>query len=338
LDQINVLFFWDVPVELQQYLVNDLGDIESINLIFPDPATYEEYLKLITDADILVGWRPSRELLNAGTKLQLFINPGAGIHHLIEMFQDINKKRKLIMVNGHGNSYFTAQHAVALLMSITNKIVPHHNWMVDGYWRRGESYGRSTPIRFRSVGLLGYGAINQKVHRFLSGFDVEFAILRNSWTNTAELPTTAEKYTPDQLGKFLERVDMLIIAVPHTTKTEGMIGLKELELLGSESFLVTVARGQIIDEKDLYNALKNKTIKGAAIDVWYNYQPDEDEQGKKFPFSFPFHELDNVVLSPHRGASPMNDLNRWNEVIENIRRFNDGRTDFLNIIDLDKEY
>ncbi len=337
--EISVLFFWDVPEHLQNYLKDALKEYEKVTLIFPSPEPKPVYFDLVRNVDILVGWRPSRELLDAGEKLQLFINPGAGITHLIEMFRHINTKRNLLMINGHGNSYFTAQHAVALLLALTNKIIPHHNWMGEGHWRRGDDYGRSTPIRTRNIGLLGYGAINQKVHRFLSGFDIEFSVLRHSWDGKdTDLPTKAVKYLPRQLHDFLKNIDTLIVAVPHTQRTDGLIGEKELELLGADGFLVTVARGKVVDEKSLYDALKNKTINGAGIDVWYNYQPDGDEQGRKYPFTYPFHELDNVVLSPHRGASPMNDLKRWDEVSENIKRFTDGRTDFLNIVDLEKEY
>jgi phosphoglycerate dehydrogenase-like enzyme len=94
----------------------------------------------------------------------------------------------------------------------------------------------------------------------------------------------------------------------------------------------------VVDEESLYHALENRIIQGAAIDVWYEYRPDEDLKGRKYPYQFPFHTLDKVVLSPHRGASPFDDLKRWDEVIENIRRFSEGRRDFLNVVDLDREY
>ncbi|RLC53054.1 MAG: hypothetical protein DRH79_04220 [Candidatus Cloacimonadota bacterium] len=88
----------------------------------------------------------------------------------------------------------------------------------------------------------------------------------------------------------------------------------------------------------MYKSLQNKFITGAAIDVWYNYQPEPDEQGRKFPASYPFYELENVVLSPHRAASPFNDLNRWDEVIENISRLARKKSDFLNVVELQREY
>jgi len=126
--------------------------------------------------------------------------------------------------------------------------------------------------------------------------------------------------------------------VPVTSITKKMIKKHELELLGSSGILVNVSRGEIIDEECLFYALREKSIQGAAIDVWYNYTPESNDEGKKYPFHFPFHTLDNIILSPHRGYSPFNDLLRWNEVIENITRMAQRRTDFIKVVNLDEEY
>jgi phosphoglycerate dehydrogenase-like enzyme len=337
---VTILCIFDVREVLRDYLVKGLEKYPQVNLIFPENTNPETFMKYAPEADIIIGWRPTEELLNEAQKLRLFINPGVGVQHLTELFSKITRNRKITLVNGHGNTYFTAQHVVALLLSLTNKIIPHHTWMQEGQWRKGDADAKSTPFRDREIGLLGYGAINTKVHRFLAGFDINFHILKKDWKRkrTETYPTPITKYSDDELHKFLEIIDTLIVAVPLTTKTRGLIGKKELELLGSEGLLVTVARGEVIEEESFYLALKNKTIAGAAIDVWYNYQPEPDEAGRKFPAKYPFHELDNVIMSPHRGASPMNDLRRWNEVIENISRFSRGEINFLNVVDLENEY
>lgn len=338
--EINVLCIFDVREELRDYLTIGLKDYPQVKLIFPENTEPETYLKLAPKAQIIIGWRPTEELLNTAKNLSLFINPGVGVQHLTDLFRKVSQNRQITLVNGHGNTYFTAQHAIALLLSLTNKIIPHHNWMTQGQWRKGDADAKSTPLRKREIGLLGYGAINTKVHRFLAGFDVNFHILKRDWSRKRvdEFPTKVSTYKIDELEQFLTQVDILFVAVPLTKQTKDLIGKKELEFLGSNSFLVTVARGEVIDEESLYNALKNKTIAGAAIDVWYDYRPEPDEQGRKFPSKYPFFKLDNVVLSPHRGASPMSDLRRWNEVIDNISRFARGETDFLNVVDLENEY
>ncbi|MFW9779856.1 MAG: NAD(P)-dependent oxidoreductase [Candidatus Heimdallarchaeota archaeon] len=338
--ETTVLFTRGLSTRLIEHLKTCLHHTQGLNLIFlEDPIKTEDLLEFAPQTDIMVGWRVPDEVKLAATKMKLFINPGAGIKHHITFFRELNKTRKVTLVNGHGNSYFTAQHAVALLLGMTNHIVPHHNWMSQGLWRKGDSDAASIPLRNRRIGLLGYGAINTKVHDFLKGFHVEFSILRYQWPDESiSLPTPVKKFSLSELSDFLTEIDILIIAVPETTKTVGMIGTEELKKLGPKGLLVNVSRGSVIDEKSLFNALRTRTIAGAAIDVWYDYQPDPDENGHKHPFHYPFHSLPNIILSPHRGASPFSDLKRWDEVIENIKRFHGGESKFLNEIDLEREY
>ncbi|MBU7016054.1 MAG: hypothetical protein HXS44_00990 [Theionarchaea archaeon] len=337
MSRTTVLFIWQPNDLLKDYLVHNLGN-HPVTLLFPADTNEDTLLRLAPRADIMVGWRPTKELLQKAEKLSLFINPGAGVQHLIDLFKELNKTRPVTLVNGHGNAYFTAQHAVALLLALTNKIIPHHNWMVKGEWRKGDSDTISVPFRQRNVGLLGYGHVNQYVHQFLSGFNVKFAALRRDWgKKISPLCTPLIKYEYTELHSFLSHIDTVVISVPLTSQTKKMIMKRELELLGTEGFLVNVGRGPIIDEYSLYTALKEKIIAGAALDVWYDYSPAPDEKGRKYPFTYPFHNLDNVVLSPHRAASPLNDLKRWNEVIENIGRFTRGE-ELINTVNLQLEY
>ncbi|MCP4228930.1 MAG: hypothetical protein GY771_02120 [bacterium] len=338
-NQTTVLFIREHEERLREYLRNGFSDLPGVELVFP-PGTEEAILlEYVPAADVMVGWRPTPELLAAAEKLSLFIMPGAGVQHLIEPFREVNREREVVLVNGHGNSYFTAQCAVSLLLALMNRIIPHHNMMAAGDWEGHYGEPESIPMRYRKVGLLGYGAVNRKVHRFLSGFDVEFAVLRRDWARqTGTLPTPVAGYGPEQLPGFLSAVDILIIAVPITPETEGLIGGDELALLGDRGLLINIARGKVVDEESLYVALRDRVIAGAGLDVWYEYHPEADDEGRKYPYSHPFHELGNVVMSPHRAASPFSDLERWDDVIENIRRFADGRTDFLSIVDLSWGY
>ncbi|MBD3194973.1 MAG: hypothetical protein GF317_07965 [Candidatus Lokiarchaeota archaeon] len=338
-NRLDVLFLSDLPDNVTKYFTQKLKEFSSINLIFPNDRSDDKIEEIARKAQIIVGWRPTIKLLKKAKNLKLFIIPGTGVNHLITMFRKINQTRKVLLANGHGNSYFVAQHAVSLLLSFMSKIIPHHLWMKEGIWRTGDEDAASIPLRFKKVGLLGYGAINRKVHKFLMGFDIEFSIFRKDWSHqTTSLPTSVNKYSYPNIEDFLKEVDILIIAVPVTDITKKMIAIKELEFLGSKGILVNVARGEIVDEEALYFALKDKTILGAAIDVWYEKKPKADKNGKKYPFHFPFQKLENVVLSPHRGYSPFKDLLRWDEVIENIIRLSQNRTDFINLVDLKEGY
>ncbi|MHA1235708.1 MAG: NAD(P)-dependent oxidoreductase [Promethearchaeota archaeon] len=337
--KIIVCFSSKVSNEVQNHLKESLKTLTNVKLMFPED-TSDDYLKnIVSEVDVLIGWRPSKILLESGKNLKVFINPGTGVNHILDLFIELNKSKKVTLINGHGNSYFVAQHSVALLLTLTNKMIPHHIWMKEGKWRTGDQDAASIPFRYREVGLLGYGAINKKVHQFLAGFDVKFHILRKNWNKQKDkLPTEAKKYGIAELDVFLKEIDVLMIAVPHTSITSHLIKSHELKLLGPKGLIINVARGDIIDQEDLYLALKNKTILGAAIDVWYNYHPKVNKKNLKYPYEFPFHKLENIVLSPHRGYSPFSDLLRWDEVIENINRISQGRSDLINIVNLKEEY
>ncbi len=340
--ETKVLFLWKADIKLINHLNSNLNKAGNIKTIFPKDLSQTNLIRLAKDADVIVGWKPDMELLLSANKLKLFINPGTGVKHQINNFRELRKVSKAVLVNGHGHSYSTAQHTVAMLLSLMNRIVIHHNRMKDGIWETSDDediYGSSVKLKNRNIGLLGYGAINKNVHRFLSGFENNFNILKFSWKDFQDkFPTPVRKFSSKQLHAFLKESDILIIAVPHTDLTENLIKAKELKLLGKTGLLVNVARGKIVNENDLFAALKNKTIAGAALDVWYNYKPEKDKDGKMFPAAKPFGKLENVILSPHRAASPFEDLSRWDEVTENIRKVSIGKKDFKNIVDLDREY
>jgi phosphoglycerate dehydrogenase-like enzyme len=360
----TVLFAVDLPPELRQWFDAQLAgsggqDVRvpggqddrapsagapRIRALYagPDPGTdwaVSDAARHAPEADIVVGWRCTPEFLDAAKQLKLWIFPGVGVQRLVPLFLDMPADRRPALCNCHGNTYATAQHAVALLLALANRVVPHHNWLAGGQWRKGDADAMSTTLRKRQVGLLGYGKVNEKVHRFLSGFDVQFNVLRrNPGKSAIELPVAAE-YGPDRLGEFMQASDILLTALPETPHTRGLVGADELAALGPDGLVVNVGRGPVIDEAALYHALRDGVIAGAAIDVWYDYRPEPDEAGRKYPWSpdNPFHELPIMVLSPHRAASPIFAPERWEEVVDLIRRSLEGR-ELINVIDLEAGY
>jgi len=341
-----VLFVIDIPPGLREHLKRSLAKHVDIWALFPDSMEETELARLAPQADVIVGWRIPPAVLQVAERLALLVFPGVGVQRLVAPLRELNERRAaeeapaVTLVKCVSNTYATAQHAVALLLALMNKVVPHHNWMVEGKWRRGDDYAESIPLRGRHVGLLGYGQVNSKVHRFLAGFDVDFGILKRSWRDQVPgLPTDTKRFDQAKLYSFLDWADVLIAALPETSSTRSMIGANELATLGSEGLLVNIGRGAIIEEAALYAALRGKTIAGAAIDVWHDYRPAGDAHGRKFPFApeHPFHELENVVLSPHRAASPVFAAYRWVEVVEHIERYAEGEP-ALHMVDLHEEY
>jgi phosphoglycerate dehydrogenase-like enzyme len=110
-------------------------------------------------------------------------------------------------------------------------------------------------------------------------------------------------HPPEALHSLLPGADALVIALPLTPETEGLIGREELALLPPKAVLVNVGRGPIVDEEALYKALCDGTLHAAGLDVWYNYPEDDASRSNTPPSAHPFHGLDNVVMSPHRAGT-----------------------------------
>lgn len=342
---VTAVFLWSPPSDLQAHLRSELAGAP-VELVFPPPrddGTSDEdaLVSLVENADALVGWRPTKNVLDAAVSCRLVITPATGVQHLVPLMRSWAERsgRDVQLANSHGNAAATAQHAVALLLSLSNRIVAHHNWMVAGEWRRGDDDLASVRLDGRSIGFVGYGAINRRTHRLLSGFDARFSVLnrRGRARPGAAGATIDAFYGPGEIDRFLELVDVVLIAVPLTDETEGLVGARELAQLGPAGLLINVARGPVVDEAALFEALRGKRIAGAGLDVWYDYAAPPDDDGARRPYHLPFHDLDNVVLSPHRAASPMDSRARWRDVVDTLRRFA-ANEHIPNAVDLGRGY
>lgn len=191
-------------------------------------------------------------------------------------------------------------------------------------------------LRGKTAGILGAGHIGRAAASMLRAFEMRTIGLRRQ-RNAPSDPFDAI-YGRDDLDDVLREADVLFVALPGTQETWHLIGERELQLLGDEGYLVNIGRGEVVKEAALFDTLRERRIAGAAIDVWYDYHPDADETGFRFPSACPFHELDNVVLSPHRAGNARPSVSDWDVVIENINRLADGRTDLINLVDIEGGY
>ncbi|MGH9369372.1 MAG: NAD(P)-dependent oxidoreductase, partial [Thermoanaerobaculia bacterium] len=142
---------------------------------------------------------------------------------------------------------------------------------------------------------LGYGRIGQAVARRARAFDMGVWAIRRDVTRS-DTQGLAFLGGPDALDEVLRRADYLVITLSLTAATRGLLGERELRLMKPTAVLINVARAEIVDEEALYRALVQKTIAGAALDVWYRYQTGA---GPTFPARHAFHELPNVLMTPH---------------------------------------
>ena len=323
---VNVLIGRKPEPREEEYLKERLGSRSDIVLHWPEDEEEDTLLALLPEAEVFVYWRFTEAMQVAAKQLQLYIVPGSGAQIVLEDVRVFNQRyRPIQLVNEHGNGHFVAQHVLAMLLSLLNSLPAHDRWMREGKWRLGDAEAASRPLTEQGVGLLGYGAINQEVERLLQPFGCPISIYRS---NSAE---------NQSLEAFCREVEVLIVAVPILPATTGLVDAAVLKALGQDGIIINVARGPVVDQQALYEALRDKGIAAAGLDVWYTYRPEKDSEGRRFPYEYPFHELENVLLSPHRAASPGVHARRWHDVIENIERYAEQRP-LINVIDLERGY
>lgn len=248
-------------------------------------------------AVILIGGRPTLEQLSMPNVRALII-PWAGLPtqtgDLLADFPHV------AVHNLHHNAAPVAETAVTLLLAAAKLTIPYDQALRQNNWEMRYGERRAALLADKTALILGYGAIGERVARICRA--MEMRVLATRRTPPAVQPPEATIYPSDNLPDLLPQTDALIICLPLTAETKGLIGAAELALLPPGAILVNIGRGLIVEEGALYEGLKNGRLYAAGLDVWYNYPPDETSRGQTAPANFPFHELDNVVMSPHRGG------------------------------------
>lgn len=230
--------------------------------------------------------------------------------------------------NAFGHDIGIGEYVMAAMLHFTVDLEGRDRRFRSGDWQdTPRLFGAFRPeLSGKTLGCIGYGTIGRAAARLAKAFGMRvMAVTRTPRGFDPE---------PDWLGGFgltealIEASDYVLVACPLNEQTVSLLGKRYLKAMKSDAVLINVARGPIVDENILYNALKSKKIRGAVLDTWYHY-PTEEERDVK-PSRHPFEELDNVVMTPHcSGWTEGLITRRFATVIDNIERLQDGR-DLIN--------
>ncbi len=248
-------------------------------------------------AQVLVAGRPTRNDILACPNLNTLIIPFAGLPP--ETGELMQEYPYVAIHNLHHNAPMTAEMAVTLLLAAAKHLIPVESSFRQSDWRpRYEpEYQDVVVLEGKTALILGYGAIGQRVGRICRGLGMYVLGIRRT-----EYEASLEVYPLESLHSLLLRADVLFVCLPGTPATTGLIGQTELRMLPQGAIVVNVGRGAVIDEAALYEALREGRLHSAGLDVWYQYPADEASRAHTPPSSYPFHELKNVVMSPHRAG------------------------------------
>lgn len=283
-----------------------------------DEPTYEQLVKEVNDADYLLvsGRLPiDKGVLDAAKNLKMIQRTGVGTEMLDK--EEIKQRNIPVYVNAGVNARSVAEHTLTLILACLKRIPIIDKQVRNGIWRKQETGTSCLELYEKTVGIVGMGAIGRQVAEYLHAFGARIV-----YTDIKQLPLEYEKrlnatYIPS-FEDLLKQVDILSLHCPLMPENKGFINKGSLSLMKRNSIIINTARGKLINEIDLYNALLRGEIRAAGLDVHY----EEPIQLENHQLS----KLDNVILTPHIGGLSFETFQTMmRDAIENIIAYDQGK-------------
>ncbi len=253
-----------------------------------DPAALQDAIRAADGMIVRSGIKVTRELLDSPGKLRAIVRAGVGVDNI-----DVpaaTRKGIVVMNTPGGNTVSTAELTVSHLMSLARHLPAADATMRQGKWDRAKFTG--TQLAGKTLGIVGLGRIGREVARRAAGLDMK-VIGFDPFLAPDRAAQLGIEAAPD-LDTLLGRCDFLTVHTPLTAETTNLIGARELGRMKKGARVLNCARGGIINEEALAEALGSGQLAGAALDVYVQEPPPADH---------PLLKLANIVLTPHLGAS-----------------------------------
>jgi phosphoglycerate dehydrogenase-like enzyme len=285
---------------------------------------------------VLVAGRPSARVLEACRELEALVIPFAGVPD--ETLSLLKLRPHVSVYNLHHNDIPTAETALALLLSAAKRVLPLDARLRKHDWRPRYLPSQAQILSGRTALILGLGQVGQQLALYLQALGLTVVGIRKHPQKPLKEGLKTRVFGVEALAEVLPLANILAVTLPLTEDTRGLIGAGELALLPEGAVLVNVARGSVVQEKALYTALKSGHLHSAGLDVWYRYPASEAERAGTPPSRFPFHVLENVVLSPHRGGAAVEtETLRMQHLARLINGYQDGER-LVGLVDIKSGY
>lgn len=245
--------------------------------------------KEIGDADALLVRSKTKvdsDLLELGAKLKFVGRAGVGVDNID--VASASKKGIIVANVPGGNTISAAEHTLALLLAVSRNVPRAHASTASGLWERNKFIG--TELQGKTLGLLGFGRIGKEVAKRCMAFEMKI-LAYDPFVSEEHMKSFGVQ--PGAFDEVISKSDYISLHLPVTEQSKGVINAAALKKMKPDCRLINCARGELVDEAALVNALKAKTIKAAALDVYSSEPPANKE----------LLALDNVILTPHLGAS-----------------------------------
>tara|TARA_Y100000817_G_scaffold5631_1_gene4792 strand:- start:39 stop:947 length:909 start_codon:yes stop_codon:yes gene_type:complete len=249
----------------------------------------DEIIKIIPEYDGMVvrsATKVTKKILDAASNLKVIGRAGAGVDNIDV---PVAKEKNMIVMNTPGgNANATAEHAFALIMSVLRKIPFANETTHNGKWEKKNIKG--TELSKKTLGIVGFGNVGVRLSNLVKGFDMKILVCSKSLeTRKSEYPHVENASFDDLVSKS----DILSFHCKATADGRPMLTKDHLKKMKPTAYIINAARGNIVDEKDLSDALNEGLVAGAAVDV-FSKEPAKEN----VLFNNP-----KVVLTPHIAAS-----------------------------------
>ncbi|MEM9026978.1 MAG: 2-hydroxyacid dehydrogenase [Pseudomonadota bacterium] len=250
----------------------------------------------LRDVDVLVSMGFSRKMADAAPKLKLVQVPGAGL----ERIDRSALQAGLLLANVYGHEAGIAEYVLGAMIALTRSFVRLDRELRAGNWESQWVVGRPPPplaheLAGKTMVVLGLGHIGMAVAHRAAAFDMRVLAVRRDLA-AAKPDSVARVVGLGRMDEVLTEADFVVVTLPVTDATSNVFTAERFARMKPTAYLINVARGEIVNEDALYDALASNRIAGAAIDVWYQYPKTAEAT---LPATRPFHKLDNVLMTPH---------------------------------------
>jgi phosphoglycerate dehydrogenase-like enzyme len=318
--------FTSNPVRLQklrrQIEFQPGAEIDKIELSL-DPAQFAGQLP---KAKVIAAYRLSAEQFLQCRKLRWLHLGAAGIEK--SLFPELVRS-DVVVTNARGiHGDRMAEFVLGAILFLANRFDLAARGQLEKKWRQKEMIKGRIPLTEKTVGILGMGAIGVEIARWCAALGMKVIGLRRH----PDLPKpqhVAEIFSPAQIDEFLGRADFVVLALPLTAETRGLLSAERLRAMKPSAYFINIGRGDLVDERALLEMLQARKIAGAALDVF---------QAEPLPEDHPFWELDNVFVTPHISGNFSEYVDRVGEQFaENLARYVRGEA-LLNVVDKARGY
>ena len=276
---------------------------------------------LIADADVYLGWL-NRDIFLAAGNLKWIQSPSTGVNYYLSIPELVESNVLLTSARGtHGACL--AESVLGMIFAFTRGIRDCVLNQKQRAWIGRDVRGKMRELTDSTMGIIGFGTVGRALAKRAQAFDMRIVAVDLYPDDKPDY--VSELWSLDHLSELLGESDYVVVTVPYTPQTQGMIGAEQLALMKPSAMLVVISRGGIVDQEALAQALREKRLEAAALDV---FSPEP------LPPDNELWDLENVLIMPHVAGGTQFEAQHISDIFrENLGRFLRGDLPLLNQVD-----